>query len=745
MSGMKAFHRMVSSHMSALLAVVCVFLTTGSSRGEEAVDGHFESVQNPITTVTVDQMKNRIDQALNRPGMRVRKVVFDFNPGDGEAATSDYFSCSKLAEYINTLKNNGIQTIAFVHGKTSRHSVLPVLACTDLVMSHDAKIGEVAGPDDNVPQRQRQAQEYAEIAGKSREAVVLKMLDKNVEVVLGTEGANNPIYVDSAKAGKAGTPFEGVFVAKGGDIIVPRGGIGLYNTEQALRFGLCTVTAETREEVAEKYTLTPASLRGDRYGGNKIKAVKIDLTGVIDDPMIQKFKRQLQEVRSKKENTIFLLIDCGGGSAKIARDMFDLIRDLKNDEEDPIWTVAFIPNKSADIATFIAMACSEIVMFKGSDASQEATIGDFESFLGSMSKGGDSSNTVEFLRRNLLDIAEKQGFSKHLVEGMINRDEEIVLVHDQNRPAGAHEIMSRKEFDGEVKEKKRQLRIIKHLKQPGSYLKLNATMAKELRIAQNTVDNRDVKEVYTLYGVDEKSVRDSKPGWLDDFAAFLRRTEVWILLLIIAFAGLILEVKMPGATIPGLVALVCFVLFFWSQAYANGATVYLAIALFVLGLMLLGVEVFILPGFGVTGISGVLLILAGVGLATFEKAPSTTEEWVAFTKRQVTIGFSLVGSGFLAFFFARYLPKIPYVNRLMLAPPSDQPGQDSDSSPLPGAELAAGLLGQVGTATSMLRPAGMARIGDVYTDVVTEGDFIEPGTSIQVVEVEGTRIVVKRV
>jgi membrane-bound serine protease (ClpP class) len=208
---------------------------------------------------------------------------------------------------------------------------------------------------------------------------------------------------------------------------------------------------------------------------------------------------------------------------------------------------------------------------------------------------------------------------------------------------------------------------------------------------------------------------------------------------------LILEFKMPGATIPGIVALVCFVLFFWAHAYANGQTVYLAIGLFVLGLILLGVEIFILPGFGVTGICGVLLILAGVGLATLEKAPSSSEEWGTFAGRLLQYGLTLVAAGAVSLILARYLPKIPYANRLMLAPPSDNPEGDGEFAPLPGAEEAAALLGQVGMATSMLRPAGMARIGDVYVDVVTEGDFIEPGTPIQVVEVEGTRIVVKKV
>jgi membrane-bound ClpP family serine protease len=82
---------------------------------------------------------------------------------------------------------------------------------------------------------------------------------------------------------------------------------------------------------------------------------------------------------------------------------------------------------------------------------------------------------------------------------------------------------------------------------------------------------------------------------------------------------------------------------------------------------------------------------------------------------------------------------------LILVPPEDKIDLEDEASPLPGVDQAVSLLGHVGTATSMLRPAGMAQFGERYVDVVTEGDFIEPGTPVQVVEVEGTRIVVKRV
>ncbi len=97
----------------------------------------------------------------------------------------------------------------------------------------------------------------------------------------------------------------------------------------------------------------------------------------------------------------------------------------------------------------------------------------------------------------------------------------------------------------------------------------------------------------------------------------------------------------------------------------------------------------------------------------------------------------------IALQFAKYLRDVPYLNRLFLVPPADQ--SEEESPALPGIEEAAALLGHVGTATSLLRPSGIAHFGDRRVDVSTEWDFIEPGTPIQVVAVEGTRIVVKKV
>src|SRR5437660_10726141 len=121
-------------------------------------------------------------------------------------------------------------------------------------------------------------------------------------------------------------------------------------------------------------------------------------------------------------------------------------------------------------------------------------------------------------------------------------------------------------------------------------------------------------------------------------SAFLGDPVVSMFLVIVGVTCLILELKMPGVGVPGVIAALCFVLFFWSQSQMNGQVTLLAVLLFLLGLVLLGIEIFLIPGFGVLGISGILLVLAGLGLATVEHMPQTSQEWPSFGGPLTTFG-----------------------------------------------------------------------------------------------------------
>jgi membrane-bound ClpP family serine protease len=211
----------------------------------------------------------------------------------------------------------------------------------------------------------------------------------------------------------------------------------------------------------------------------------------------------------------------------------------------------------------------------------------------------------------------------------------------------------------------------------------------------------------------------------------------------IGIAALILEFKLPGATVPGIIAAICFVLYFWAHSHLAGHLVWLGILLFMLGLILVGLEIFVFPGVGVLGFSGIGLMLGSLALVTLVKKPETSRERFDLGVTVSTLGVSLLGAVAGAVILAWYLPHMPFAHRMVLKPPGAL-GEvlEEEASAL---EMNAGLLGAIGIAATALRPAGKVRMGDDFIDVVAEGDYVESGARVQVIEIEGNRIVVKEV
>jgi membrane-bound serine protease (ClpP class) len=108
------------------------------------------------------------------------------------------------------------------------------------------------------------------------------------------------------------------------------------------------------------------------------------------------------------------------------------------------------------------------------------------------------------------------------------------------------------------------------------------------------------------------------------------------------------------------------------------------------------------------------------------------------------VGIGLVAGMGAAVAIARYLPSIPYASRLVLEPPEDS-DQAADSGLTQEGLQASALLGKIGVAITTLRPAGKAQFDEEFLDVVAEGDYVSPGARVQIIEIEGNRIVVKEV
>jgi membrane-bound ClpP family serine protease len=736
---------LTSNVLLAVVAVVGLFASRGSA--QQQADGMRIIVPNPITSDAVRNIESEITPriAQNSP-RRVTTIVFDFNPDGKPAQTAALGACLDLQTLIQKVHSQGVNTVAYVHNKVTGHTVLPVLTCRELVMSKNAEIGQVAAEAVD-PLDERKRGFYIEALPADRRSVLVpvirKMFDPDVRLMKGKKSNGATAFAD-ARDQAAMKELAGAVPVSG----TQDGQVALYNSQTAMDLGLCQATVKDLEDLAGRYDLPPAALRIEPLIGQTAEVYRWVLKGEIDAATRDSLARVVRDVRKRHGNILILVINAGGKELDTARAIADDLRAAQTGE-DPIKIIAFIPSSAPAAGTVVALGCSEIVMYRpnadaGGDA-KEAEIGDFSSFLKS-AKPADINAALISIR----ELAEQQHYPAILIDGMFDKAGTIEIIRANKRTtANRKHLMTREQFDRENEEAKQatppggtpdlwiQDKVIKVKDQP---LKLNATLAAEVGLARRLVEGTDAKAVTTAYGWFDP--QDPDPGWLDKFAEFLRMPVVTVLIVVIGFTGLILELKVPGLTVPGIIAALCFILVFWAHSKFSGQTFVLALLLFLLGLVLVGLEIFVLPGFGACGIFGILCMLAGLGLVTLDKIPQTGAEWERLGVRVSQYLFAMMGAMALAFTIARFLPKLPGANRLVLDAP--QP-TGSPADVLPGAGEAAELLGAVGTTSTPLRPAGVVKFGDKFVDVVSDGGFIPAGTRVQVIQVEGTRIVVKEV
>jgi membrane-bound serine protease (ClpP class) len=655
-------------------------------------DGLFITVPNPITEPAVLQIENRIKEAVERQGRTIKVIVFDFNPHGKQSGTHNVFPCLQLKDIINRLnlgqfaKCPNVLTVAYVQNDTTDHTVLPVVACREIVMSSKGRLGDILRSQTQ-PLAKEAKQAYEDVA---RLWPIPDLLSK----------------------------------------LMAR--LPLIDVEEAQRLGLCKVKLETRPGVKDQYGLPALSLREDALEGRTPIVWRIEVHGAVNGGKLNSMERRIKTAIRKKANVIILHLDCDGGETVAVASTAEWLRTLTDDTGQlPVKTIAFVPpGKSLGAATFLAVGCSEIAM------APDAKLGGFDYLEGT------DAQTLQVQQKMLIELAAEQGYHAAFFQAMLDMTPAVYQCRQKTRP-GAYAVLT----DADLKKKENADWVIDKLLVPGNrkdFFSLDASTAKHYGIARYS-DITSPEVLYERYGF--KDVEVSRDDWLDAVASFLREPLVNLLLIVVGVAGLILELKMPGFGVPGIIAAICFVLFFWAHAVAGKSTwefTLLAVLLFILGLILIGIEIFLLPGFGVTGISGIILVIISLVLVMLEQMPSTSQEWGNLGSALATVGIGLVAGLSTAIMVGRYLPHIPYANRLVLQPPDDQEDQAELERTQEGLQASA-LLGAIGVAATTLRPAGKAQFGEQFLDVVAEGDYVNAGSRVQVIEIEGNRIVVKEI
>lgn len=449
--------------------------------------------------------------------------------------------------------------------------------------------------------------------------------------------------------------------------------------------------------------------------------------------------RKLEVARGMGADLVVIEIDSPGGMLDPSLKIAAHLRDIQ-------WarTVAYIPREALSGGAIVALGCDEIIMHP------QAKIGDAGPIY--MNEGGLFEHAPEKIRthlaRHVRDLAESKGRSPALAEAMVDKD--LIVFQCRNKADGQERFLSEHEISATARPGDWE-RIAPVLEtQGGNFLEVSGLRAKELGIASAVAEDREVLRrqlhVESPWFVIEPSAKDT--------AVFvLNLPLVTGIILVIGLVALFIELSTPGIGLGGLVSFLCFALFFWSR-FLGGTSGWLELTLFIAGAVFLAVELFLIPGFGVAGITGILLMVVSVVMASQEFVlPHTHGQLVVFARSVVVLVGAIVGFLAVSSVLSRHLQTIPIFRRLILTGPQDVAATDGSGKkwldpqgkPIADPAATAGstvFVGDWGVAQTVLRPAGRARFGAILIDVVADNSFIDAGKQVRVVEVQGNRVVV---
>jgi len=463
--------------------------------------------------------------------------------------------------------------------------------------------------------------------------------------------------------------------------------------------------------------------RGMPAGKKYRKAVRIHFEGEITPFLQQQLERRLEAAKDYGADLIILEIDSPGG---LVEESFAIAERLH--EINWAHVVAYIPKQALSGASFVALGCDEIIM------DPEARIGDAGPIILDqfMMFQYTEDKVVSDIARRLQILADAHGRSATLAEAMVDRNLEVFEI--ENKITQEKRYVSQRELDHLPNRDEWGHAHLVAESRAGRFLEVSGKRALELKIVEGNAES--------LAAVQERLALQDPPllltnTWVDGLVYFLNSCFVSTLLILFGLLFFYLELHSPGIGVFGILALVCFALFFWSRVLGGTAGA-LEIVLFVLGLGCLLLEIFVIPGFGVTGISGLLLLLASLLLASQTHVIPTG--LIAWRTLAINLGV-LTSAGLLfsasVFTLSHYLGSLPLLGRIVLQPPAPE---EQPEPPMAAKTLA---IGQVGKTLTSLRPAGKARFGELYLEVVADDDIIPRDREIEIIAIQGSRIVVR--
>ncbi len=409
--------------------------------------------------------------------------------------------------------------------------------------------------------------------------------------------------------------------------------------------------------------------------------------GIIDLGLAPFVQRVLDEAAAAGAAAVVLEINTFGGRVDAAVQ----IRDALLGAQVP--TLAYVNRRAISAGALISLAAQHLVMAPGATLGAATPVQ-----AGGGSAQPVSEKTVSYVRKEFRATAESRKRPALIAEAMVDPDVAIRGVIEK-----------------------------------GKLLTLTTDEALKHKVAEARADS--LQAALEHAGIRGAELRRAAPNWAENVVRFLTHPVLSSLLVTIGMLGIIIELRSPGLGLAGAIGVGSLAAFFWGHwivQLAGLGELLLAFA----GVVLLVLEFFVIPGFGVAGILGILALAGALAMSVV--GSGATPEFFMFAAGRIV--FSLLLALLASFVLLRFMPRTRLGRQLIL---DTGLGAGYASGSAPEADLR--WLGKRGVTTSPLRPAGIAEIEGTRVDVVSEGELIEPGTPVEVVRVDGNRVVVRHI
>lgn len=428
--------------------------------------------------------------------------------------------------------------------------------------------------------------------------------------------------------------------------------------------------------------LTPKRTPRPTAQGSLVYVVPV--TGVIELGLAPFIARSISEASEAGARAVILDIETPGGRVDAAEQIVDALKDA------PLPVYAFVNRRAFSAGALISLATDAIYIRPG------GVIGAATPVTGEGVKA--SEKMVSAMRSEMRALAEDRGLDPRIAEAMVDED------------VGVEGLVAK-----------------------GKLLTLTAEEAERVGYARIV---EDFDALLAELGLTGATVHRTSTNWAESVVRVFTHPLVASLLLSLGFAGIVIELKTPAFGLAGALGLSSLALFFGSH-YIIGLAGLEELLLLGAGLILIGVEIFVIPGFGVAGILGVIALVSSLFLSLVSSQAGAAELGQAAGVISLAAIIVLVA----AWALIRSLPRSGRFTRsgLLLG---DSTSRDTGYL---SADLRSELIGANGIAITDLRPAGAARFGDERIDVIADSNWISAGTPVRIIRSDGYRHVVQMV